>query len=375
MEIHIWDLSNMPKINIAVDIKDPLKDEIKDKITNQISLLARELKVKPARLYEYFIWKISAIPLNILLAISNKLQISKQKIEKNIIMYKQLHVPFRNSIKNPKLPIKISPYFTSIVAHLFFDGSMPRDGKGTYYNQKNKEIMNIFIKKINHIFGEVSYSLKKDHRGVLKCRIPRIIGEVCKHFYNIDSFETFKAKIPKSIFKLNQNHKIAFILSAILDEGSITYGGQIGFGICNKLLCKDVKKLCNQVGLKTTKVKQKSRSNYYYFYIKSKDKLLKLANFANKKNPLIFLSYKKERLGYYFKIKKYPGLRTKEGGNLRKKRILEALKEKPKSVNQLAVELLIPPRSLRRHLTFLMDEGKVEKIKVGKEYFYSMTPH
>src|SRR3989344_8868604 len=154
MEISIFDLIN-PNFKISVDLSEELKNKIRSKIKHKISDLSKKLKLKTARLYEYFIWKNSAIPLEVLLKISNLLKISKDEIEQNIIMYKQLHVPGKNSIKNPKLPIKINPYFTSLVANLFFDGSVPDDGKGTYYNQKDEYLMRNFIERSRAIFGDV----------------------------------------------------------------------------------------------------------------------------------------------------------------------------------------------------------------------------
>ncbi len=371
MEIHLWGCYKPNKI--SVDLKKSLKDKINVKIKKEIYKISDKLKIAPARLYEYFIWQISPIPLDVLLDIAKIYEIPFKDIEKNIIFYKQMFVPIKNSIKIPRLPIKINPYLTSIVANLFFDGSVPKDGKGTYYNQKNKKIMSDFINKIKSVFGEVQYSLKLDHRGVLKCRFPRLIGEICRSIYNVRSFGTFDSRVPDKIFNMSRNHKIAFVLTGILDEGSITYDGQIIFGVSNKLLCEDVKKLCYEIGLETTKVTRKSKSNHYYFYIKSQDKLLELINLINKNYPIISLNYKEERLKCYFEIKKHPGLRTKKGGDSRKKRILEALKKGEKSINQLSVKLLIPPKSLRRHLNFLLNKNKVNKKKIGRGYIYFLT--
>lgn len=374
MKIHLWEAYNPQKI--SVDITQNLKDEIKELIKNNIYKTAHKIKIVPARLYDYFIYQKSPIPLKVLMELSKLFKISLVKIEQNIIMYKNMFTPIKNSIKNPKLPIEINSYFTSIISHLYFDGSMPKDGKGTYYNQKNEDIMNDFTKKIKEVFGEIHYSLREDHKGVLKCSIPRITGEICKFVYCVDSFGTFDSRISEFIFKLPKEHKIAFIISAILDEGSITYDGQIFFGVSNKLLCEDIKTLCGQVGLKTTKVNQKSDTHHYYFYIKSPDRLLKFVNYFNKKYPLISLRYKEERLRCYFKIKKHPGLRTKKGGDERKKRILNSLKKGEKSVNQLSRELLILPRSLRRHLIVLIKQEKILKNKLGKEnYFFLTKPH
>jgi len=366
----------MKKVQMSVDITDDLKREINNKINTDVYEIASQLKINPTRLYEYFIWRKSTIPLNILMKISEKFNISKERLHKNIVIYKQRHAPATNSIRNPKIPIEISPYMTSIVSHLFFDGSVPRDGKGTYYNQKNEKIMDDFIKKLNSVFGDVSYSLKIDHKGVLKCRMPRLIGEICRNVYGITtSFGTFDARVPKKIFKMDDDHKQAFVLSAIIDEGSITYDGDIMFGVSNKWMCEDVKMLCNQIGLETSTVNKKIRKKYYYFRIKSKDGLLKIIDSLSAVCPLISLGYKEERLRHHFKTKKVPGLRTKKGADQRRKSILELIENEPRTANQLSVELIIPCRSVKRHLKYLMKKNIIKRKKAKHNNYIYFFPN
>lgn len=372
MKLHLWELYDIDKI--SVDIKKTFKNKLRNLIRYNIFEIAKELDIFPVRLYDYFIYQNLPIPLNVLIKISRKFGINLDETETNIVMYKQMFVPNKTSIKNPRLPIKICPYFTSIIAHLYFDGSVPKDGKGTYYNQKNKQIMDDFISKIKKVFGDVYYFVKKDHRGVLKCRVPRIVGEISKKVYNIKSFGTFDSKLSKIIFNLPKEHKASFVLTAILDEGSIAYDGTIFFGVSNKQLCNDVAILCKEIGLEISNVK-KTKQNHYYIYIKSKQKFLSLINKMSKKYPLINLRYKKKRLEHYVEIKKHPGLRTKKGGDRRKKDILSSLIN-PKTINILSKELLIHPRTLRRHMYKLMDKNKVTRMKKGREYFYYLTiPH
>lgn len=370
MGIHIWDLKEMDA-NIVVEVKTPLKDQIKKLIKTNIYFFAKELKIKPTRLYEYFIWKKSMIPLKILMEISKKANIKKEEIEKNIIVLKQQHVPSKNSIKNPKLPIQISPYLTSIVSHLFFDGSMPKDGKGTYYNQKDNEIMGDFIKRVRYIFGEVYYSLRLDHRGVLKCRIPRIVGEICKYIYKVDSFGSFDSRIPPKIFSLNKDHKVAFVLAGILDEGSITYDGSIQFGVSNKKMMVDFKNLCAELNLDTTPIKE-GKLRHYYLYISSREKLYQLNKSFTKKYPLFSLRYKGERLKKALEIKKKKFFYTKNFADKRKALILNELKKNKCSVNFLASKLLIDPRAIRRYMYSFMIDKKVKREKSKNEYIYSL---
>lgn len=375
MEIHLFDILKFGKLNIAVDINDSLKEKIKKEISNNISSIAEELNLEPTRIYEYFIWKRSNIPLIILYNLSKKFKISENEIERNTILIKQLYTPSKNSIKNPKLPIRITPYLTSLVANLFFDGSVPNDGKGTYYNQKNNEIMEDFIEKVKEIFGDVYYSCKTDHRGVLKCRIPRLIGELCRNIYNIKSFGTFDSRIPELIFKLNKEHKIAFILTGIIDEGSITYDGSIQFSISNRLMIEDFQRLCNEIGLKTTSIKSHKHTGHYYIYIKSIKVLNDFMKGFNKKYPLIALRYKQERLKKALIIKQQKFLYTKDFADKRKSILLLELKKKENTINFLSDKFLINPKTINRYFHRLMKENVLRREKRGNKYTYFLNTH
>ena len=367
MKIHLWNAYNPKKI--SVNVKDKFKNRIKKDIENNIYKIARELKITPARLYEYFIYQDSPIPLTTLIKICKIIRISLMEMEINIIMYKHMFVPNKNSIKDPKLPLKISPYFTSIIANLYFDGSVPKDGKGTYYHQKKEEIMDDFINKIKSVFGDVQYSIRRDHRGVLKCRIPRIIGEICKSVYNIESFGTFDSRLSKFIFDLPKQHKIAFIITAILDEGSITYDGTIMFGVNNKELCEDVRILCNQIGLNTNRVRNTKNTDSYYFHIKSLNYFYDMYRKFSRNYPLISLNYKGERLRKALEIKRKKFYYTKTFADKRKNMILKNLKEE-RTINYLSSKYLIPPRTIRRYMYEWMKGGIVSRNKIGNEYVY-----
>jgi len=366
MPVHLQDFLNMPNARISVQLKKEAKDKIKYKIKDRIGLLSKEFNITPARLYEYFLWQKSEIPLETLYLVASRFNLHKD-IEKDVIYYKQLHVPSKISIKNPKLPIEITPYFTSFIANLFFDGSVPEDGKGTYYNQKNEDIMDDFINKVKIIFGDTSYTIRKDHRGVLNCRLPRLIGEMSKYIYQVKDFGTFKARIPEQIFNLSIEHKQAFVLTGLIDEGSISFDGSIIFGVSNfEMLC-DFRKLCQDIGLNTTEVKNKKNSNHYYIYIKSKEELLKIIELINSQYPLINLRFKEKRLIDAIKIAKS----VKPSDNLEKDILLEL--DKRCSVNYLSLKFIVNPRTIRYNLYKLIKKNKVRRERIGNEFIYFLN--
>ena len=64
MEINIWNCFNISKI--SVDLNTKFKNGIRDKIKNDRYPIAKKIGIAPARLYDYFIYQTSTIPLNIL---------------------------------------------------------------------------------------------------------------------------------------------------------------------------------------------------------------------------------------------------------------------------------------------------------------------
>ena len=68
MKIHIWEAYNPEKI--SVDVKKEIKDKIKNKISLDIYSFAKKIDITPARLYDYFIYQTTPIPLSVLISLS-----------------------------------------------------------------------------------------------------------------------------------------------------------------------------------------------------------------------------------------------------------------------------------------------------------------
>ena len=105
------------------------------------------------------------MPLWAAMGLCKLANIPLEEMEKNITFYKQKLTPNRVSIESPILPIKFNPTLVSLASHFCFDGSLPKDGKGAYYSQKNKEQINNFIKKVQECFGETYISIAKDGKA------------------------------------------------------------------------------------------------------------------------------------------------------------------------------------------------------------------
>lgn len=114
-------------------------------------------------------------------------------------------------------------------------------------------------------------------------------------------------------------------------------------------MMEDFVKLCSDIGLKTTKIKEGGLGRFN-LYIKPLYKFYNLYNQLSKKFPLINLNYKEERMKKALEIKKQKPPSRKNILAIKKSLILESLKNNPSTINSLTVRLLLPPRTIRRYI-------------------------
>ena len=87
------------------------------------------------------------------------------------------------------------------------------------------------------------------------------------------------------------------------------------------------------------------------------------------------MRYKQERLKKALIIKEQKFLYTKDFADKKKSLILSELNKKDCSINFLSQNLLISPKTLRRYMHKLINEGRVNRKKVGNEYIYFLITH
>jgi len=284
-------------------------------------------------------------------------------------VYKQKLTPNRVSVTNPILPIEFTPELVSLAAHFCFDGSLPKDGKGAFYSQKNDSQTELFIKKIKFCFGEAYYTKRRDKKGVWNVRFPRFTGEICKNVCGFTTFSSFDVRIPANLFKID-NFKLAVLVSAIVDEGGV--GTEyIQLLLKNKGLIEDLHRICLGFGYSCSVIQnKKNEGEVYYFYIKSVSKLFKDVCDVSKKHPLISFGFKTKDVRFILESRFFQhGKSTLIAVKKRKIRLISTL-TKPKSVRELALELRINARSLRRILLNLTKQGKLKRVKRGYSYLY-----
>lgn len=372
MEFHIWDLERV-HIKLKEEFLDCLNFKMKQKFNSKRGAYNEFFQKDqiPFTTFKNILkisnMKIFFVPLEIYLIICKNLNISKEELEKNIISYKT--AGGINYIYNPILPIKINPVFDMILAHNIGDGTVinPKNGRLPYfgYRQFDEFYRLAYVKKIEFIFGEISY--KKDYLiKTTRPYCPPVLSSLFFKYYNLDleDFLSCKARIPKFIFNQEKDNLLAILIAFIIDEGNID-STQITIHLHNELLIKDLGDICNilNYNYKITKGIESS-GNYNRLHILRKGMKKLWANYKllNKKYPLIHLGWKGKKIEDSFKIYSRKIIRVK--GN--KELIPLLLNEEQLSVNQIAERLSMTRQGVRYHIHNLINENKIKLIDGNK---------
>lgn len=155
------------------------------------------------------------IPLWTIIELGKLAKLKLEKIEKNIISYRSGGQG--KIIYNPKLPIRITPEADSIIIHLFADGYVKNENETPSYCQYKEVDRRLFISKLNNTFGSFQGNFSKNKNF----RFPKAITQIISHHYNIRTYMSKEAIIPKKILNKNNPHKLACITAFIIDEGNI----------------------------------------------------------------------------------------------------------------------------------------------------------
>lgn len=367
--VNIWEFDQKINIKLEKAFLILINKKISEKYKNKKKVYKELLKytncpfstfcVKLKKGYKYF------INLEIILSLCKILNISNKELQKNIIAYKSRKG--KNTIINPKLPIKITPLFDMLVAHHIGDGTVINGKDRTPYfgyRQFDKKYRFLYLKKIDRVFGNVIY--KKDY--IQNDKTTRIYSPVaCSELFfkiynlNTNSFKSEIARIPKELFNKDWKHKLAFLIGIIIDEGHID-SDLIIIRLKNKELIEDLQNLCNDLNYIST-IKP-GKEGIFCLYILSKKLEKFYADYCNllKEYPEIDLGYKGDKIKQFIKRLNKPKRYIK--GN--KDKILIELTKTNLTVNELSEKLKMTRQGARYLVNELIKENLVEIKSVTK---------
>jgi len=269
-----------------------------------------------------------------------------------------------NIVFSPKLPIKITPELVSIIIHLMGDGYA---GDHTpQYSQKNDNTRQEFIQKIKNCFGP----FEEKHCSDKEVRFPKAVTDILIYYFGIRSFMSRDARIPKGIFKLSKQHKLACLTAFIVDEGSIRDTVQLLSA--NPNLLSDIKKIAEMCDYTCAPIRYEKRAKEFVFGIRNESvtKLLVNINNLQKSYHLCGLAHKYEKLTLLVHIIKNPNSRKPGFAKLK---ILKALSDRPVTALELANRLRFLYGVTRAHLAKLYESGFVERLPSEKGYLWKIN--
>jgi len=309
---------------------------------------------KEGGLYDY-------CPVWMIVELANKIGHDLKNLETKIIAYRAMGGGGSSIIK-PVLPVKVTPEFDSIIAHMMGDGTDKRTFSGAAsYSQYDIKNVKQFYQKLINVFGEISppsfsYSRKSKDVG-----IPSPIISTIKKHYSIKGFGTFESRVPKQLFTKGKYNKLAFLLAFLVDEGTLY--DFISFRLANRKLVKDVRNITISLGYKCSKLLvAKNKVGTIYGFNISNYSLIKMHNDIKKlikKYPTCDLANKQKNFNYLVSLG--TSSRRKRHYGETKKLILKKLEERPRTTLELGNLTGVCRRTARVHLE---DLQRIKKVKI-----------
>jgi len=373
-EIHWW---QFPLNDFSVKFSDNYKDGIFDKIYTERSKSLEfssyinkksekynknwSFKRQRALLWNY---KINAefVPAWFVYESAKYLKLDLFEIENNIKSYMTFRG--RTIIENPKLPVKVTPAFSSILVHMMCDGTIRK--RMFFYFQKDENGIKRFENILKSVFGEYKSKYKRGYYA------PLIFLSVISNYYNIYSFTSFNSDIPKKLTQQSRLHKVAALAAALFDDGSAMssvrfYSASEKFIFNLKKLIESLDYNCNQILTR----KCNYRENYKIYTVNISASSLN--SFYNdlkilfEKFPLLHIGKK------FLEIEKLVNIQNR-GWNQRNKLetkniILNTLKDDEKTAFELRDTTNVSLWTVYHHLQQLIKKEKVSKYKKFKRKF------
>ncbi|NIO23284.1 MAG: ArsR family transcriptional regulator [Candidatus Aenigmarchaeota archaeon] len=377
-EIHINDF---PAGNITVLLKDDFLErilaEIKKKRLNMPNLHRKLNSSIPLSSFESIMMRNypNFRHLWILLGLCEELKIPYKDLEKNISSYRTKKS--RNPIVKPKIPIFVTPIFDMLIAHFMADGHCFHIlGRDPYfvYVKYDKYLRLNFLKKLEAVFGEIEYS-KKYYLERDRIHIPSSISSILMKRFDLNpkDFLEKNARIPQKMLRHEKEHILAILIAFIIDEGNID-SSQISIPIQNKDLLLDLKFICDKLGYENV-FRDYGKRKCLYILSKGTKKFWKDYKKLKEKYPEVDMGYK-ERILLDFIIRKGKKWRTSRQGE-NKNKIIELLKESPRTVIEISKILQISRQGTKHHLKQLNEKGivKIDGIGYAGSHIYVLKKY
>ena len=272
-------------------------------------------------------------------------------------------------IKNPKLPFHFKDIIY-VASHLMFDGSY-RDKKGCYFYAYEPSLVEYHKRRLS-AFGEVPINLIEKENQLY---FSYTLGYIAKSILEIETFKSTKTYFSDKLKRIASGNKFLvdeIVKALIIDEGDVE--DKIVAELSNKELVNDIYEIINpyyklaKVTNRTRKINFGIKDNWKY-----NSSVWKISFSASSFKDLhkslspLPIYYKQDNLDFLYARQTKSWNQRKHGET--RKLIVKSLLQNPKTMDELAKELLVKQTTIRAHLKGhpniknpLINLGIVEKI-------------
>lgn len=346
--VHYWQLPNDLFVSLKLEFHQKfcltIQTSLDDKHKNCFYKILNCSKWHAQRLFTQF----NRMKIKELEKLGEFANIQREEIEKNISDI-GCHED-GTIIKNPKLPFHLNN-IVYVASHLMFDGSY-RDKRGCYFYAYEPSLVEYHKKRLSE-FGEVPINFIEEENQLY---FSYTVGYIASKILEIETFKSTKTYLSEKLKRLAKENKILtdeIIKALIIDEGVVE--DKIEAELSNERLVSDIHNVskCFYNLTKTT-----SRTRKIDFKLKPEWKYnstvwnigFSASSFQEMYRSFFPLpiKHKSENLEFLFKRQTRDFNQRKFGETRRL--IVKSLLESPKTIEELAKELLVKQTTIRAHL-------------------------
>ncbi len=361
MQINITDL---PAERFFVKLDAEFAEKINKSVAENYSNFTRLAEVMNLWSGTMYSWRNkNAYPLSVLMEICRLCKIDIKNEQHRILelrshVYGNGRVGYsRSNPIRPKFPIKLTPEFSSLVAHLFCDGSLSVDKNGyvhIHYYNTDRKLLEDFRNTAAKVFG-ITDIYESKNKGISFLSLPTPVGLILK--IKIKDFSSKSCRIPEFIKNSNDiSIKKAFIRAFVDDEGSVIFRPPrryIEISCSNIELLSDLRIMIEEIGIRCGHIYHKALRgfDFYYFYVRGHGHIKRFRDEIG-----LIHSKKSEKLNRSIDSKQ----RIRYGHEESKELVLKALKSGMRR-KEIAAKLNRKLNTIDYHIKVLKNKGVIER--------------
>ncbi len=346
--VHYWQLPEDLFVSLNKQFHEKLCRLVQDKLANYKKNCFYSPLNCPKWHAQRLFTQFTRFSIKELEALRRFINISAEEVETNIESLGNHEAG--TIIEHPKLPFHLKD-IVYVASHLMFDGSY-RDKKGGYFYAYESSLVDYHKKRLS-AFGKVPMNFISNENQLY---FSYTLGYIASKILEIETFKSTKTYLSERLKRLCKENKILadeIVKALIVDEGNIE--DKIEAELSNKQLVEDLYEVIsryynlNRITTRTRNIDFKIKPEWRYnstvwnlsFSASGFQELYKSIS------PLP-IYYKEENLRFLFDRQNRSFNQRKLGET--KKLIVESLLKSPKTMAELAKELIVKQTTIRAHL-------------------------